>query len=161
MDGAGMGRGGSKKCKSIPAPPRGAGLKSCPILAPSPLRGGENPHGVKRGGAGQAGRGKIAIPSCLEQLIVPRGLRSVNSNYEVRKTAHPHVWIRGSVSLISWKSKLHFFSSDEREKSEFWGVIVRFRAHNHALGLGFCPRTFEWSEEEQIVIRNSNLKSHK
>ena len=61
-DGAGMGRGGSKKCKPIPAPPCGAGLKSCPILAPSPLWGGENPHGMKRGGAGQAGRGKIAIP---------------------------------------------------------------------------------------------------
>ena len=58
-----MGRGGSKKCKPIPAPPCGAGLKSCPIPAPPPLRGGENPHGAKRGGAGQAGRGKIAIPS--------------------------------------------------------------------------------------------------
>ena len=56
-----MGRGGSKKCKPIPAPPRGAGLKSHPIPAPPPLRGGENPYGVKRGGAGQAGRGKIAI----------------------------------------------------------------------------------------------------
>ena len=56
-------RGGFKKCKSIPAPPRGAGLKSCPIPAPSPLRSGENPHGTKRGGAGQAGRGKIAIPN--------------------------------------------------------------------------------------------------
>ena len=58
-----MGRGRSKKCKPIPAPPRGAGLKSCPIPAPSPLRGGKNPHGAKRGGAGQVGRGKIAIPT--------------------------------------------------------------------------------------------------
>ena len=62
-DGAGRGGGGSKKCKPIPAPPRGAGLKSCPIPAPPPLRGGENPQGAKRGGAGQAGRGKIAIPT--------------------------------------------------------------------------------------------------
>ena len=61
--GAGMGRGGSKKCKPIPAPPRGVGLKSHPIPAPLPLRGGENPHGAKRGGAGQAGWGKIAIPT--------------------------------------------------------------------------------------------------
>ena len=60
--GAGMGRGGFKKCKPIPAPSRGVSLKSRPIPAPSPLRGGENPHGAKRGGAGQAGRGKIAIP---------------------------------------------------------------------------------------------------
>ena len=60
--GAGMGRGGFKKCKPIPAPPRGVGLKSRPIPTPSPLRGGENPHGAKQGGAGQAGRGKIAIP---------------------------------------------------------------------------------------------------
>ena len=59
----GAGRGGSKKCKPIPAPPHDAGLKSCPIPAPPPLRGGENPHGAKRGGAGQAGRGKIAIPN--------------------------------------------------------------------------------------------------
>ena len=57
-----MGRGGSKKYKPIPTPPRGAGLKSHPIPAPPSLRGGENPHGAKRGGAGQAGRGKIAIP---------------------------------------------------------------------------------------------------
>ena len=59
----GVGRHGSKKCKPIPAPPRGAGLKSRPIPAPPPLRGGENPHGAKRGGAGQAGRSKTAIPS--------------------------------------------------------------------------------------------------
>ena len=65
-DGAGRGgvrRGGSKKCKPIPAPPRDVGLKSRPIPAPPPLRGGENPHGAKRGGACQAGRGKIAIPN--------------------------------------------------------------------------------------------------
>ena len=49
--GVGMGRDGSKMCKPIPAPPRGVGLNSCPIPAPSPLRGGENPHGAKRGGA--------------------------------------------------------------------------------------------------------------
>ena len=67
--GEGMGRGGSKKCKPIPASPRGAGLKSCPIPAPPPLRGGENPHGAKQGGAGQAGRGKIAIPSLHAQNL--------------------------------------------------------------------------------------------
>ena len=67
-DGAGRGRGGSKKCKPIPAPPRDAGLKSHPIPAPPPLRGGENPHGAKRGGAGQAGRGKIAIPNCYRWI---------------------------------------------------------------------------------------------
>ena len=61
--GVGMGRGGSKKCKPIPTPPRGVGLKSRPTPAPPPLRGGENPHGMKRGGAGQAGQGKIAIPT--------------------------------------------------------------------------------------------------
>ena len=54
--------GGSKKCKPIPAPPRGASLKSHPIPAPPPLRGGRKPHGAKRGGAGQTRRGKIAIP---------------------------------------------------------------------------------------------------
>ena len=67
---AGMGRGGSEKCKPIPTPPRGVGLKSRPISAPPPLRGGENPHGAKRGGAGQAGRGKIAIPTCKSLCYV-------------------------------------------------------------------------------------------
>ena len=59
----GAGQGGSKKCKPIPAPSRGADLKSHPIPAPPPLRGWENPHRAKQGGAGQAGRGKITIPS--------------------------------------------------------------------------------------------------
>ena len=44
------------------------GLKSHPIPAPPPLWGGENPHGAKRGGAGQAGRGKIAIPRSEHHL---------------------------------------------------------------------------------------------
>ena len=68
----GVGQVGSKKSKLIPTQPRGAGLKfchipaslrSCPIPTPPPLWGGENSHGAKWGGAGQAGRGKIAIPS--------------------------------------------------------------------------------------------------
>ena len=63
------GGGESKKCKPIPTPPRGVRLKSRPIPAPPPLQGKENPHGVKQGGAGQAGRGKIAIPK-LHVLIL-------------------------------------------------------------------------------------------
>ena len=68
----GVGQVGSKKSKPIPTQPRGAGLKfcpipasprSCPIPAPPPLWGGENPCGAKWGGAGQAGQGRIAIPS--------------------------------------------------------------------------------------------------
>ena len=74
-----MGRGGSKKCKPIPAPPLDAGLKSHPIPAPPPLRGGKNPHGAKRGGAGQAGRGKIAIPNVR--------LESEKSDYDLYKTS--------------------------------------------------------------------------
>ena len=41
---------GSEKSKLIPALPGGAKLKSCPILAPPPLQGGENSCG-KQGGA--------------------------------------------------------------------------------------------------------------
>ena len=59
----GEGRGGSKKFKPIPALPRGAELKSCPISAPSPLRSEENLRGVKRGRTGQAEWEKIVIPS--------------------------------------------------------------------------------------------------
>ena len=51
---------GSKRSKYIPAPPCDVGLKSCPIPVSPPLRGGKNPCGAKRGGAGQARRGKIA-----------------------------------------------------------------------------------------------------
>ena len=57
-DGVGTGRGGAVGLQSLnpspprPAPPRGAGLKSCPIPALTPLRGGKNPRGTKRGGAG-------------------------------------------------------------------------------------------------------------
>ena len=64
-----MGWGGSKKCKPIPTPPRGAGLKSRSIPAPSPLRDRENPHWMKRGGAGQAGQGKIAIPTLTQSCV--------------------------------------------------------------------------------------------
>ena len=64
-----MGWGGSKKGKPIPAPPRDAGLKSRPIPAPLPLRGGENPHDAKRGRAGQVGRVKIVIPNNMGGLI--------------------------------------------------------------------------------------------
>lgn len=47
----GEGRGRSKKSNLILAPPCDAGLKSCPILVPSPLRGGKNSCRAKRGGA--------------------------------------------------------------------------------------------------------------
>ena len=50
-----MGRGRSKKCKPIPAPPHDVSLKS----HPSP------PHhlcGVGKPARGEAGRGEIAIP---------------------------------------------------------------------------------------------------
>ena len=45
-----VGQDESKNSKPIPAPSRGAGLKSCPIPTRPPLQGGENPHGVKQGG---------------------------------------------------------------------------------------------------------------
>ena len=89
-----MGRGGSKKCKPIPAPPRGAGLKSHPIPAPLPLRGKENPHGAKRGGAGQAGRGKIAIPTYNHQT------QAQTSNKPSHYFFHAHVQPAILISLI-------------------------------------------------------------
>ena len=52
----------SKMFKTIPASPRNAGLKSCSMPTPSPLRDGENLHGAKRGRVGQVRRGKIVIP---------------------------------------------------------------------------------------------------
>ena len=65
-DGKG-GRDEYKKSKPILTPPYGADLKSQPTLAPPPLRGGENSHGAKRGGVGQAVQGKIAIPRYKEK----------------------------------------------------------------------------------------------
>ena len=60
----GVGRGRSKKSKPILTSPHGAGLKSCPIFAPPPLRGGENLH---RGEARRDGskRGGEKLPSLL------------------------------------------------------------------------------------------------
>jgi len=45
------GWGGFKKSKPILALPHDVGLNSRSIPAPPSLRGGENPHKVKRGGA--------------------------------------------------------------------------------------------------------------
>ena len=45
-----VGQGESKNSKPISVPSHGAGLKSCPIPTRPPLRGRENPHGVKQGG---------------------------------------------------------------------------------------------------------------
>ena len=60
---------GSKKSKLIPVPSRGVGLKSCPIPTPLPLRGGENPHGVKWGRVGQA-RGVKQGCAKLPSLVI-------------------------------------------------------------------------------------------
>ena len=57
----GTGWGGSKKSKLIPAPPRGAGLKSPPILAPLPLWGEENP--LRRSGERQVKQGEAKLSS--------------------------------------------------------------------------------------------------
>ena len=70
---AGMGWVGSKKFKPNPAPPYGAGLKSCPILTPPPLQGGANLREAKWGGAGQVGQGKITFlkpKACLWDLVI-------------------------------------------------------------------------------------------
>ena len=91
-----MGRGGSKKCKPIPAPPRGAGLKSHPIPAPPPLRGGENRYGVKRGGAGQAGRGGAKLPSPLKS----RNLQNQSKCICVEKKKKNERKKRPSVVLV-------------------------------------------------------------
>ena len=42
--------------KLIPTPPLWQGLKSCPITTLPPMRGGENPRGVKQEGAKGQGR---------------------------------------------------------------------------------------------------------
>ena len=96
QDGAGW--GGSKKCKPIPAPSHGAGLKSCPIPAPPPLRGGENPHGAKRGGAGQAGRGKIAIPTKRQEHISKGLLRGTKRIYKL-----------DAISVLKFQNHLDIF----------------------------------------------------
>ena len=71
--GDGAGRVGDKNIKPIPAPPRGAGTKYCPIPAPPPLRVGENPHGAGRGGAGQSGAGKNCHPY-IDVIVIVKGV---------------------------------------------------------------------------------------
>ena len=77
-----MGRGGTgikilNPSLPRPAPPRGAGTKYCPILAPPPLRVGENPHGAGRDESGQSRTGKNCHPysrnNCLEELMIDSG----------------------------------------------------------------------------------------
>ena len=92
--------------------------------------------------------------------MTPRGLRSVSSNYETRKTTFPHGQINESISLISWKSKPQFFSSDEREKNRsfewlLWGHGPRFP--DWALALS---EYIKWTKEEQVVIGGPSLKSN-
>ena len=104
----GAGRGRSKKFKPIPAPPHGAGLKSCPILAPSPLRGEENPHGAKRGGAGQTRRSKIAIPSSTLDLFFPKCLTrslSISSSLSLLSLSHSlSPWLKTQIDSdwVDW-----------------------------------------------------------
>ena len=61
----GAGRVGAKKFKHISISTRSAGLKSCPIPIPQPLRGGKNSHETKREETGQAGWDKIVIPTSI------------------------------------------------------------------------------------------------
>ena len=107
----GAGRGGSKKCKPIPAPPLDAGLKSCPIPAPPPLRGGENPHGAKRGGAGQAGRGKIAIPSfnlwCLLLIMALYHQTNTPISFWCKRGLNPRYLIQQSETLPIELTRTH------------------------------------------------------
>lgn len=60
---------GIKKSKPIPASPYGAWLKSCPILAPSLLRGEKNLCGAKPGGADQARQGNHPYVRLLGWLV--------------------------------------------------------------------------------------------
>ena len=66
--GDGEGRGGSTKSKPIPAPPRGAGLKYCPILIPPTFAGRGKPA------PGEARRDRVKLPS--------RALRTKLVNFE-------------------------------------------------------------------------------
>ena len=111
-----MGQGGSKKCKPIPTPPCDTGLKSCPIPAPPPLQGEENPYGAKRGGGVKRGGEKLpslcreAEESC--QLLHYRtkvpGQLGVSSQLElatqpsrkVKSLDHP-VWIKLTFHIPS------------------------------------------------------------
>ena len=72
--GDGEGRGGSKKSKSIPAPPCGEGLKSCPILTSPHLQGGENLCGVKREEAGQNCHPKFYVRQNVKTIPIESNL---------------------------------------------------------------------------------------
>ena len=65
--GEGRGRLGLKSLNSsqLHPPPRGAGLKLCPILVVPPLRGGENR--VERSGQGRIKQGRAKVSSLVER----------------------------------------------------------------------------------------------
>ena len=56
---------------------------------------------------------------CLEHLIVFCEPRNVSSKSKARELSTTRVWIEESCDLVSWKSKLCFFSFDKREKPKF------------------------------------------
>ena len=75
----------------------------------------------------------------LELLIALCESQSVYSKYKTRELSTPHMRIEESCGLMSWKSKPHFSSSDEREKPKFWGAIVWAKVQNSCvLGLGLA-----------------------
>ena len=75
----------------------------------------------------------------LEHLIALCEPRSIDGKSETHELSTPHVWIEESCGLMSWKSKPHFFSFDEREKPKFLGAIVGAKVQNSCvLGLGLA-----------------------
>ena len=120
-DGAGMGWGGCKKCKPIPAPSRGAGLKSYPIPAPPPLWGGENLHGAKRGGAGQNCHPQF---SCLDSSIFKPLRKKFILKLELVSLLH--VTQRNIQKLLGWSQKFLF-----GESSRDINILVKTTLHTH------------------------------
>ena len=63
--------------------------------------------------------------------------------------------------LVKLKEYLNFVQIYSPTTKIFYFITVGIKVHNNMLGLGLLSEDAELSEEGQVVVRGSQLKSHK
>jgi len=91
----------------------------------------------------------------VEHLMKCCGLRSIRNSYRTREATFSRGKNKEVCGTTHPRSKPHFFSSDKREKLEFWGAIVGYKNSIRWSCHVSCPRprrpiqfrevhTFKW-----------------
>ena len=133
----GVRRVGSKKSKHIPVPPRDMGLKSCLILAPSPLWGGENLCGAKEGRVKRGEMGQNCHPYSIVSYYVVVWWAEIghHKKREMAALACTIYW-----SLPIWFFNMHKFAHCWTKHcslpQNYWGhSLLSLYLRNHNLPL--------------------------